>query len=229
MAHTRKILLSALATVALGTALLGRSPEAKESWAAIGRWLMTPFTDPNALEKKLKAAGDKFQEETWAKANAFRASHQYDLVIANETGGEWKFGIIDTFPTQLKDPQSGIFKVAVIRANGLDYKTTAELEMTAASTPVPLESHWGTVVVTPVCEKKNLLSKQKFARVFYLEDANRRRIYLTLTRGTAATDVPVVGVASMSNKALYDDKAIEFNDPQFKRFNMIGIRVNKLK
>jgi hypothetical protein len=117
----------------------------------------------------------------------------------------------------------------VVRANGIDYATTAGREMTAASAPVSLETHWGTLVVTPVCDKKNFISKQNFARVFYLEDANRRRIYLTLTKGTSSTDVPVVGVASMSNRILYDEQAIEFNDPQYKSFNMIGIRVDKLK
>jgi hypothetical protein len=230
MTRTHRILFAALATIAVGTALLGaaQGPDPKEGWAKVIKWLMSPFTDPNAQEKQYKAAGDKYWADVWSKAERFRKDHQYDLVIANEAGGDWKFGLTDLFPTQLKDSPSGTVKVTMVKSFSLDNEPNSGAVMTTTSAPVNVKGWSGTLVVTPVCEKKNLLSKM-FARVFYLEDAKRHRMYFTLTKGTSSTSVPVVGVAEMSNKILYDQKPIEFNDPKAKSFNMLGIKVDALE
>jgi hypothetical protein len=219
MHRPRKFLMTALAFAALGAAPAGA--ERGDPIVAILKWVFQPVTD------QIKPYTDKVQATVQGKAKEFRELHQCDLVITNQGMGEWKFGITDQFPGQLKDPPSGTVKVAKVKADG--FLTYPAVELTTASAPVALTDFYGTLVVTPVCASKNLVSSQKFARVCYLEDGNRRRIYLTLTKDTSGKAVPVVGVAGMSNQLLYEQNAIHFSDREMKNFNAIGILIDKIK
>ncbi len=231
MDRFKKILISALAVAALGAVLPGATMDAPSDDIVV-RFIKWYFkTAAEMIAEKARAAIGSTSAKAMAAvekdAKDFQALHAYDLVITNQGQGAWTFGITDKFPGQLKDEQSGTLKVAMLKPDGDG--TYPPVEVTPSSGPVAMNDFYGVWVVTPVCAKKNTFSSQKFARVCYLEDSNRRRIYLTLTKDTSSTAVPVVGVAAMSNQMLYEQKPIHFNDPQFKNFNMIGIQVDKIK
>jgi hypothetical protein len=177
------------------------------------KFLWRPFAEQNARS---------------ARADQFREKTKYCVVITNESRQDWKFGCDGKASAAMKDKPSGTLQVAGVRANGTDFFPPDAVDDTTP--PVVIGRNYGTVVVTPVNKRGMVYGSEKFARLCYLEDAKGKRIYLTLTKDTSSTAVPVIGIADgASNKVVMEQKAIHFSDKQLKNLNMIGISIDGIQ
>ena len=210
-----KIRLSAVALPALLTlaaATVSLPLRADDPIIAVLKYLLKPFAQQN---------------QRMAEAEAFRNATKYCVVITNESRQPWKLGCIPFDPKERYGNQpSGTLEVKVPRRTGNGFFPADP--MTEGGAPVTIDGHFGAVVITPTVTRSGILSWQKFARYFYLEDGTGNRIYFSITKDTSSTASPVFVLAGASNALVQRTKALAFSDSKIKDFNMIGIKVDHL-
>lgn len=174
------------------------------------KWAFSGVQSENANSQKVK---------DFAKATRNR------IVITNEGRGAWKFGYLKDYKKELGAVQSGTLELWEARL-GQD-KLKAMPALAPDGDPVAIGTGYDAIVINPIPE--GTVFKKNVYRVCYLQDGDGNRLYLTISKDAAGNAVPKLGVAAESNRLLYDQKPLEFSDKQKKDFNVVGIKVEKLK
>ncbi len=203
--------------------------------AGAGLWAAVPFV-LSTIGKlcEVLAYGPSALFLTKGGANDFLKRSENCVIITNKTMKAWKFGYLSQRDSELQLKQSGTFKWGDVSYAMDDYSDHGVLAADAA--PVELPRNFGAIILKPMCKKTGAVyGWEKLFRVCYLQDEAGNRIYLNITKDTADSAVPTVGIAAVSLRSVMAAKALEiyntpklFKESRLKKINMIAICVDSL-